>query len=142
MSRVAVRYPPGVSTDPAPRLAGSLSRLRAEVDALWPDRSRTSDGWIGDAAHAARESDHNPDARGIVHALDITAAGVHSTALLVALTHHPATHYVIYRSVIYSRRNRFLGVPYTGADAHVKHLHVSIGHRTGAERSRVAWLTP
>lgn len=127
---------------PPPVLAGSLRRLRAEVDALWPDRSRASDGWLGDAAHAARDSDHNPDARGIVHALDVTASGIHSVAFLVAVTHHQACHYVIFRSVIYSRRNGFRGVPYTGTDPHRSHLHVSIRHSTGAERSRQDWLSP
>ncbi|HEX4489671.1 MAG TPA: hypothetical protein VH914_00550 [Acidimicrobiia bacterium] len=32
----------------------------------------SSDGSCGDATHATRESDHNPDARGIPHAVDIS----------------------------------------------------------------------
>mgnify|MGYP006279262349 CR=1 FL=1 len=47
--------------------------LRAQIDKRWPKRDRRSDGWIGDKAHQARKSDHNPDARGIVHAIDIDA---------------------------------------------------------------------
>jgi hypothetical protein len=128
-------------TVPEPRLAGSLTRLLAEVDALWPDRSRASDGWLGDAAHAARQSDHNPDERGIVHALDVTASGIHLTAFLVAVTHHMAVHYVISRSVLYSVRHGFRGVPYTGTNPHRTHVHVSIRHTTGAERSRIDWLS-
>lgn len=125
---------------PTPTLARSLTRLMAEVDGLWPDRSREHDGWLGDRFHQRRVSDHNPDYRGIVHAVDITAAGLHSCALIVALTHHPATHYVIFRSLIYSRRAGFLAKPYVGENQHREHLHLSIRTSTGAERSRLAWL--
>jgi hypothetical protein len=45
--------------------------LRDQVNKKWPKRDKASDGWIGDPAHAARLSDHNPDSRGWVHALDI-----------------------------------------------------------------------
>lgn len=45
--------------------------LRSQIDKKWPKRDRRSDGWIGDTAHAARVSDHNPDKSGWVHALDI-----------------------------------------------------------------------
>jgi hypothetical protein len=45
--------------------------LRNQVNKRWESRDKASDGWIGDAAHAARESDHNPDANGIVRAIDL-----------------------------------------------------------------------
>jgi len=46
-------------------------QLREQVDDAFPDRDRTSDGWIGDKRHSARKSDHNPTVEGIVRALDI-----------------------------------------------------------------------
>ena len=47
--------------------------LRDQVNKRFPKRKKDSDGWIGDAQHAARgdQSDHNPDANGWVHAIDI-----------------------------------------------------------------------
>jgi hypothetical protein len=45
-----------------PRLSKSAIQLREQIDDAFPGRDRTSDGWIGDTRHAARKSDHNPDA--------------------------------------------------------------------------------
>lgn len=49
-----------------------LRSILAEADRIAPGRSHASDGTIGDATHAASESDHNPDESGCVHAVDVT----------------------------------------------------------------------
>jgi hypothetical protein len=61
------------------RLCAAGVTLRDQVNKKWVNRDKSSDGWIGDSAHAAnvgwgtngRGSYHNPDPNGIVHAIDI-----------------------------------------------------------------------
>lgn len=53
------------------RPVAGIITLRNQVNKRWPKRDKASDGIVGDSAHAARPSDHNPDSRGYVHALDI-----------------------------------------------------------------------
>lgn len=48
-----------------------ITALRGQIDDRWPKRDKASDGILGDSDHASRISDHNPDGRGYVHALDI-----------------------------------------------------------------------
>ncbi len=55
------------------RLVAGGVTLRNQINKRWPKRDKRSDGWIGDKAHAGRQSDHTPDDRGLVHALDIDA---------------------------------------------------------------------
>ena len=54
------------------RLARSLDTFGMQMDALWPNRSKVSDGTIGDTAHSHRKSDHNPNSAGVVTARDVT----------------------------------------------------------------------
>jgi hypothetical protein len=61
----------------APRIAKSLDVLRSQINKAHPNRSKVSDGWIGDTAHAARASDHNPNSGGVVTALDLTHDPAH-----------------------------------------------------------------
>lgn len=49
-----------------------LTSITAEANRIAPKRRKSSDGMLGDAAHRAEVSDHNPDARGVVHAVDVS----------------------------------------------------------------------
>jgi peptidoglycan hydrolase-like protein with peptidoglycan-binding domain len=122
------------------RLAPALDRLFDEIDQVWPARSKASDGWIGDTSHQARKSEHNPDGRGIVHAIDITTAGIDKARVLKALIGHPAVWYVINDGRIWSRTYGWKARRYTGANPHTKHIHVSIRLDTGAEAWVGRWL--
>lgn len=125
---------------PSPTLAGCLADLRREVDERWPHRDRSSDGWIGDAAHSRRVSDHNPDQYGVVHALDLTAAGIQPWTVVLAAVMHPATTYVIFRGRIWSRSHAFYVRHYDGPDNHARHVHVSVSADRRLQNSRRPWL--
>lgn len=123
-------------------LAGSLKVLRDEVNAAYPGRSKLSDGWIGDAAHAARKSDHNPDSKGIVRAIDVTewdpnTPDVDLDDVAEALAEYlrksqdGRVKYVIWRGRMFSSyststRRAWEWGPYSGPNGHFKHVHVSV----------------
>lgn len=125
-------------------LAPALVDLRAELDAKYPNRDHASDGWIGDASHQARKSDHNPcwycpkPDTGIVRALDIDNNGNpwEGTDLVRdVLTHTIGDHrvwYVISNGKIYSRTYGWEPRVYTGTtNPHNLHVHVSLQGANG-----------
>jgi hypothetical protein len=116
------------------RLARSLSTLRDQINALSPNRSKVSDGTIGDVAHSARSSDHNPSG-GIVHAMDITNDPAHgivsrSIAEALAASNDPRIKYLISNGQICSGTGQ--GKPawvwrkYIGSNPHNHHFHISV----------------
>jgi len=125
------------------KLAPVLVRQRAIIDARWPHRDRTSDGWIGDQAHQQRKSDHNPNGRGIVCATDVDMYGgpdqVHRPTIVAASILHPSTNYVIWNRRIMQRSRLFLPVAYTGTNPHTAQLHTSIIQSVGAEQNPAPW---
>jgi hypothetical protein len=114
------------------RVAKSLLTLRQQVDAMAPGRDKSSDGTIGDQAHQARNSDHNPNSDGVVTAMDITndpAHGVDSGALadMLRLSKDKRIKYVISNRRIFSSTvSPWQWRPYNGTNAHTKHVHVSV----------------
>lgn len=114
-------------------------RLRRAVDERWPHRSKRHDGWLGDQAHALRVSDHNPDRRGRVHAIDVTASGVEPRQIVRACIAHPSTEYVIWDGSIFSRWRHFIPAQYFGPNPHTSHLHISVSHDVVGRRSEDAW---
>jgi hypothetical protein len=121
-------------------LAPTLRVLRDEIDTRWPHRDRTSDGWIGDADHQARRSDHNPDGDDqSVNAIDVDVDGIDPLLVVRHCITHPSCQYVIHNRVIWSRSRGFAPARYTGSNPHDKHLHVSVGHQRVLEESRRPW---
>lgn len=120
-------------------LAPALAVLRAEVNARWPERDRASDGTVGDTAHAASKSDHNPNARGCVNAVDIDKDGVNIAEIIRVAEQHPSVHYWIFDRQIADRDSGFRRVSYSGANPHDKHLHISIRQTAAAENDRRPW---
>lgn len=113
-------------------LAGSLINLRTVINKAAPDRSTVSDGTIGDAAHAARQSDHNPNERGIVTAMDIThdpANGCDGNILAdrLRVSKDPRIKYIIWNGrILSSTIAPWLWRSYNGQNQHTKHIHISV----------------
>lgn len=118
------------------RVARCLDQLLKQVNAAAPHRSKASDGSIGDADHATRESDHNPwvgpvGGLMIVTARDFThdpAGGfdAYKFAEQLKAAKDPRVKYVISNRRIWSlARNSEGWRPYNGTNPHNKHTHVS-----------------
>lgn len=135
-------------------LAPSLVALRNEVNAKYPNRDKSSDGWIGDASHAARASEHNPcwtctgKRYGIVQAIDIDNNGTLNEItplvkdVLAAAIGDDRVWYVIYARKIYSRTYGWAARAYTGSNPHDHHVHISIRPTDAAAFSTATWLAP
>lgn len=114
-----------------PRLSKAAWILREQIDDAFPSRDRKSDGWIGDAKHRARKSDHNPDAQGWVRAIDIDADLRHpigswelANQLRVAAKSDKRINYIIHKGRIASRRFLLRWRKYSG-NPHEHHIHIS-----------------
>lgn len=124
-------------------LAPSLAKLREQIDEMYPGRSKASDGAVGDTAHSARKSDHNPDysSGGVVRAIDITVSkDIDILALMADLKKDDRVEYFIYDHLIYGQE-KFAARKYTGSNPHTKHIHISIRHTKAAESGRAWKLT-
>lgn len=118
------------------RLARSLQILRDQIDRAHPDRSKASDGTIADKRHEGIRSDHNPDARGIVLAMDITNDPQHEAhaALIceaIRRSRDPRVAYIIYnrfmlRSYVKQHVPAWMWATYTGPQPHDRHFHISV----------------
>lgn len=129
------------ATSMAWRLAMSLVQLGHEVNRMAPNRSKASDGTIGDSSHSSRTSDHNPDSRGVVRARDIThdpANGLDCHKLADQIKDDVRVKYLIWDRRIWNPSISRSWRSYSGSNPHTKHLHVSV--RTDNGDNTQAWL--
>ena len=119
-------------------LAPTLRVLRDEIDTRWPRRDRRSDGWLGDASHQARHSDHNPDPDDrSVNAVDVDVDGIDPLLVVPQAVANPATQYVIYNRTIWSRNRDFRAARYTRIEpARQTRSMSSVSHQRALEDSR------
>ena len=119
-----------------PRLSKSAIQLREQIDDAFPDRDRTSDGWIGDARHSARKSDHNPDEQGWVRAIDIDRdlsgkpkpdimPDLADQIRLYGKAHPKRIDYIIFNGKIASSKKGWAWRNYEGINKHNHHCHIS-----------------
>jgi hypothetical protein len=127
------------------KLARTLRILRDDnINIKWPERPRALDGWIGDEWHQQRQSDHNPNKRDTVDAIDVDSGRtgdtpIHVPTAIAAMIMHPSTHYVIHKRRIMHREDDFLPHEYTGDNPHDKHIHDSIQQTAAAENSVIVY---
>ena len=136
------------------RIADSLLVLQREVNRHWPNRSKASDGMVGDAAHRSRgsASDHNPwiiddHGIGVVRAFDITSRDINADWLAehfrllgkrgdARMIHHG---YVIWNRRIASEVQNWSWRTYNGPSPHTEHVHVSVSRWGSGYDSHASW---
>jgi len=131
--------------------------LRAQLDARFPGRDRSSDGSIGDSEHASRSSYHNPDSRGWVRALDIDENfgrgkwrrgrnGKHLAKQLIqyAASGLPGSDrvlHVVYEDKVASGTYKSSWWKFRGSGyGHTQHIHISF--TPAAEKNGALWPLP
>ena len=119
-----------------PRLSKAAHSLREQVNSAYPDRDKTSDGWLGDASHSQRASDHNPAApTGVVRAIDLDRDLFTNSKpdrmpyladqIRICAKKDKRISYVIFNSRIASAKSLWRWRTYRGVNPHIKHCHVS-----------------
>jgi hypothetical protein len=126
-------------------VARSLDALLGQLNAAAPNRSKASDGSIGDASHQSTDSDHNPWwGPGIVTARDFThdptgGLDCQKLANLLVAAKDPRIKYVIWnRRIVDSRpgQHPWVWLPYVGVNPHTKHLHLSVMPNASCDDAR------
>lgn len=131
------------------RVAQCLKKLREQINEIAPNRSISSDGTIGDSAHASRKSDHNPwiedNGIGIVSAFDITHDPINGCDVeklvnsLVASKDQRIKYIIFNRKIISSSIKPWEWRPFTGKNPHINHCHISVKNDKESYDSIVPW---
>jgi len=119
-------------------LSKAAVQLREQTDDSFPDRDRSSDGWIADARHmSAGKSDHIPDASsGVCRAIDIdrdlsgkakpdVMPYLAEQIRVAAKSGEKRIAYIIFDSRIASSKKSWAWRPYNGFNKHNHHCHIS-----------------
>lgn len=133
-----------------------LDQLLAQINEAAPGRSKASDGGVGDADHALRESQHNPESPpppgnpdDQVDARDFTHDPAHGADMgvvseAIRQSRDVRVHYVIFNGRIFSSyatngRNAWEWGTYTGTNMHRSHMHVSVNdiHHDETQRWKI-----
>lgn len=119
-----------------PHLSKAAHSLREQVNSAYPDRDKTSDGWLGDASHSQRPSDHNPAApTGVVRAIDLDRDLFTNSKpdrmpyladqIRICAKKDKRISYIIFDRKIASAKSLWRWRTYRGVNPHAKHCHVS-----------------
>ena len=124
-----------------PWLSKAAKQFREQVDDAYPNRSRKSDGWLGDLRHSKRVSQHNPNEQGEVCAIDIDAGLSEEQGISIYLADQIRQAakrdrrilYVIHMGKIASAKSLWRWVKYRGLNPHNKHVHISFKSNQSGE---------
>jgi hypothetical protein len=130
---------------------------RDQLNARFPNRDKSSEGTIGDTAHQAEASSHNPDLTGHpeyrdgdskdeVRAWDADKdlrdpSGIQMETLVQALITRLRAgelwwiRYIIYNRRIWHRRDGFVTRAYTGSNPHTDHVHFNSDFTQAADEA-------
>jgi hypothetical protein len=119
-----------------PWLSKAAKQFREQTNLSFPNRSKRMDGWIGDLRHQSRgsKSQHNPNERGEVCALDIDARLSEEQGIAIYLADQIRLAakqgdrrilYVIFMGKICSAKSLWRWKKYRGLNLHNKHIHIS-----------------
>ena len=128
-----------------PKLCKAGVQLREQFDDCYSDRTRSSDGWLGDSRHATRKSDHNPDGEGWVRAIDISRnlsgksepdlmPDVADQLRILAKTDRRIS-YIIFDGKIASSKSFWRFRKYKGINQHRTHIHISFTRKGDTDGS-------
>ena len=126
------------------RTARSLLTLFGQLNAMYPNRDRTSDGTIGDLAHCPGTSDHCPKSipglgDAVVTAGDYdhdpdSGADMERIAEALRKSRDKRIAYAIFNRRIFSATVQpWTWRPYAGTNPHTGHLHLSVVHNALAD---------
>jgi len=126
-------------------IAASLETLREQLNTAFPERSKVSDGAIGNSEHSARASDHNPNENHTVCARDFThdpQTGIDCQWLADTLVKNkdPRIKYIIWNhQICSSTTSPWKWRPYSGKNGHTHHLHLSVNAAPKLAESTQKW---
>lgn len=121
-------------------IAPAIRRLRDQVNAAYPKRSKVTDGIWPSAAHTAASPNSDHEAG---NAIDITAdlGGADVKVVYDAIKGDPRVSYLIYSRRIWSHDQGER--TYAGPNPHTSHMHVSVRetHRADARDWSIGGVT-
>jgi hypothetical protein len=115
-------------------LSKAAVQMREQIDDSFADRSRKSDGWIGNEKHQNTKSDHNPlPNTGEVCAIDVDAKLCDQPEMSIYLAEQirvaaktdKRISYIIHVGKIASAKSFWRFVKYRGVNPHNRHIHIS-----------------
>jgi hypothetical protein len=115
-------------------LSKAAVQMREQIDDSFADRSRKSDGWIGNEKHQNTKSDHNPLTHtGEVCAIDVDAKLCDQPEMSIYLAEQirvaaktdKRISYIIHAGKIASAKSFWRFVKYRGINPHHRHIHIS-----------------